>query len=332
LVNGGEVSSSPSTIRYENHAAMYQFDVHTGWYGKPNIETRYESPDGALVTVNHNSLGNRDVERAPAKAAKRIAVVGASLSWGMGVEFSDIFPQRLERLLGCEVLNFGHCNFGLDQCLITLKDRVAAFRPDIVVLEQQPWVIYRLLLSSLKQFPKPYFDLSADGKLLLRDVPLTAQIAPVRQLISAYRAYAKEVVDQVNNTDVTHEYDPALDPLFSYLRVEHYTRLYSCADAILREIAGTTKALNAKLLVVVGTTLQELTRRPTSQLVDFGLPRKRLRGLLARAAIPHLDLQKPMHARHGDKPVIFYEGHWNAYGHSVVAEMIAARLVETKWA
>jgi hypothetical protein len=49
----------------------------------------------------HNSRGYRDLERAIPKPAgvHRVLCLGDSFTWGVGVEFDDAYPQRLERAL-----------------------------------------------------------------------------------------------------------------------------------------------------------------------------------------------------------------------------------------
>ncbi len=71
-----------------------------------------------------------------------MAVLGDSIAFGYWVAEEDAFARQLELLLGesrgegppVEVLNFGVPGYNLGQEIETLRSRVLAFEPDVVVL------------------------------------------------------------------------------------------------------------------------------------------------------------------------------------------------------
>jgi lysophospholipase L1-like esterase len=95
--------------------------------------------------AEQNSLGFREREFAPAKPPDtyRIAVVGDSLAWGIGVSPGERFSGRLERALNgrrrsgptYEVLNFSHSGWDTAEELDVLRTVVLPMRPDFVVLQ-----------------------------------------------------------------------------------------------------------------------------------------------------------------------------------------------------
>jgi lysophospholipase L1-like esterase len=95
--------------------------------------------------VERNSLGFREREFRPAKPKDiyRIAVIGDSLTWGVGVpsgeRFSDLIGERLgagrRADLTYEVLNFGHPGWDTDDELEALRTLILKASPDFVLLQ-----------------------------------------------------------------------------------------------------------------------------------------------------------------------------------------------------
>lgn len=94
----------------------------------------------AEVLYQVNSLGLRgpEIQREKPPGVTRVAVVGDSIAFGYWVEERDSFPRQLEAMLGgpshVQVLNFGVPGYGLAQYVETLRARVLAFAPDVVVV------------------------------------------------------------------------------------------------------------------------------------------------------------------------------------------------------
>lgn len=95
----------------------------------------------AVVAVNGH--GFRDVEWSVSKAAhvSRVAFVGDSFIEAAHVPFEDTVVARVAEILNrdgrsvpVEVMNFGVSGYGTAQELLLLRDRVAKFSPDVVVL------------------------------------------------------------------------------------------------------------------------------------------------------------------------------------------------------
>lgn len=93
--------------------------------------------DATGYHVAINAAGFRDREWAPAKppGVRRVAVLGDSFMFGMGVEVEATLPRQLEARLGPghEVMNFGVVGYNVYQCEVTLRDKALGFAPDQVV-------------------------------------------------------------------------------------------------------------------------------------------------------------------------------------------------------
>jgi lysophospholipase L1-like esterase len=95
---------------------------------------------------DHNELGFRGPARAVEKppGVRRIAVVGDSVPYGLGVRADEAFPALLESLLEAssagpvEVLNFGTPGYNSFQAYRLLQRRVLAFEPDLVLMVFSP--------------------------------------------------------------------------------------------------------------------------------------------------------------------------------------------------
>lgn len=91
------------------------------------------------TTERLNESGYRDDEWA-ASAPLRIAVCGASVSYGTGVEAEASWPQLLERELeGVDVVNLAMPGYVLGQIEPQYEDDVRPLAPDVVVLELGPY-------------------------------------------------------------------------------------------------------------------------------------------------------------------------------------------------
>jgi hypothetical protein len=97
--------------------------------------------------VTTNSLGYRGPEFSPNKpsAAKRILVLGDSITFGVGVGDPETYPAIMETILkrthaDIEVVNAGYADgFSPDSYYVYLKNRGLALLPDVIVLEFFVW-------------------------------------------------------------------------------------------------------------------------------------------------------------------------------------------------
>jgi lysophospholipase L1-like esterase len=110
---------------------------------RPGVEVLYTGWFLRIPPVRHevNVLGFRGPPRPPGKAAGtvRVAVIGDSFVYGLGVGAEDSIPAQLEEILGSrsavpvEVLNFGIPGAQLDDLIPQLSVFVARWSPDLVV-------------------------------------------------------------------------------------------------------------------------------------------------------------------------------------------------------
>jgi hypothetical protein len=121
---------------------FYIADVARGYALRPNVQGWYRKEGESFVSINSDGLHDREHSKAKPPHTVRVAVVGDSFAESLQVPIEATFWAIMEaRLKECvstgdsvEVLNFGVSGYGTAQELITLRERVWKYSPDIVLL------------------------------------------------------------------------------------------------------------------------------------------------------------------------------------------------------
>jgi len=125
-------------------------EVSPVWKGNyqlsANQTLRYELKPGSKDgNSSINQDGMRDVEYTVQKSSNRfrVAVIGDSIAYGLGVDQSRTFSSHLERLLNTyvsdavgltfEVLNFGVTGYSFTQIVENLRVRALKYDPDLIL-------------------------------------------------------------------------------------------------------------------------------------------------------------------------------------------------------
>ena len=314
--------------------AFYRFDAKLGFWGVPNFEREvtYNVRPNEPFFVRHNSDGNRDSEVILGPSEKTILCIGGSHTWGSGVQQDSRYSEVLAKRTSRRVLNLGHCSLGLDQVCLALLQKAAQYNPEIIIIEQYPWAVHRVMNTFVNGFVRPYFYLNSQEELKLQKVPWLAKYRLCRRLIGAYYAYQKEFQEFRSGIDLKNHYDPLTDPIFLYWKTRHYDRMYLLLDHILRVMRDYCSQHGIKLLFGLGAIQQQFGLKPLSGLVDYDLPRKRLTTILEKHRSPCVDMTDAMLAAHTPQaPVICPDGHINTKGHRVFAEILFSELQSRGW-
>jgi hypothetical protein len=161
-----------------SYPEFYQPDETRGYGLRPNMEGWYRKEGAAYIKINSDGLRDREHAKAKSSDTFRIAVIGDSYPEALPVALEETFWSVMaSRLESChagggkkiEVINFGVSGYGTAQELITLRERVWAYSPDVVILAV---TTNNDISDNLKQLKKtdqiPYFS-DRDGKLTLDD-------------------------------------------------------------------------------------------------------------------------------------------------------------------
>jgi hypothetical protein len=161
-----------------SYPLFYTTDSYRGFALQPGVEGHYQREGESYVRINSDGL--RDREHAKPKPADtvRIAVLGDSFSEAMHVPMEQTFWSLLERKLQecnafpgkkVEVINFGVSGYGTAQELMTLRQRVWDYSPDLVVLA---FTTYNDIYDNSRALSRteevPYF-VYRDGELTYDD-------------------------------------------------------------------------------------------------------------------------------------------------------------------
>lgn len=277
----------------------YLFDENLGWRNIPDWSaTTY----GHKLTINSLGMRDREHERKKSAGTKRILVLGGSFTWGYGVADGENYTDVLEALLKrgrYEVLNTGVSGWGTDQEYLFLKNEGLDFEPDLVI------AAFNLTEHPIYCRQSENFGLS---KPMFLDTDLTLGNVPVPK------------PDQ-QTTKLTCE---ALEE--------------ELAIAILRRMAAVCDDHGCPLVVMkfgafrfrhdtqtsrIQKLLQSLTERETVfQDALTGHPGLLLFDLDEAFEKRQLNLQSILEGNH--------DGHWNAFGHQQVGELLHEWLVELK--
>jgi hypothetical protein len=166
---GGQAYSvNPTGSQYK----FYMFDPELGWANAPHMRGTYEREEFSFpIRVNEYGMRDAPVERAHGDRS-RIAVLGDSFTWGIGVADEERYSERMEASLGIEVLNFGVSGYSPVQYRLMLDD-VLSFEPDLVLLA------FCLgndfgdnVYFERHGYYKPYAELDDAGEIVLRGYPL----------------------------------------------------------------------------------------------------------------------------------------------------------------
>ena len=122
---------------------FYEPDTSRGYRLQPGREGWQTKEGRAYVRVNSAGLRDREHAKEKPPGTLRVAVLGDSYSEAAQVEQEEAFWAVMERRLrecpalsgrAVEVINFGVSGYGTAQELITLREQVWAYSPDVVLL------------------------------------------------------------------------------------------------------------------------------------------------------------------------------------------------------
>jgi lysophospholipase L1-like esterase len=161
------------------YPSFYTTDTVRGYALEPGLSGWYRKEGAAYIRINSEGLRDREHARQKPADTLRIALLGDSYAEALQVPLEAAFWVVMEqRLQGCqafnagrrvEVINFGVSGYGTAQELLTLRERVWDYAPDIVLLAV---TTNNDITDNLRAFKKaeeiPYF-VHRDGQLALDD-------------------------------------------------------------------------------------------------------------------------------------------------------------------
>lgn len=348
---------------------FYKADPVRGVAHRPGARGWFRREGRQYIVINREGFRDRDHPSVKPPASYRIALLGDSFTEALQVRLEDSYGAILERELArcpefrgrnVEVFNFGVSNYGTGQELLTLRDRVWAVEPDLVLLAffsgNDVWDNSK----ELKQDPElPYFKIEHEGSLTLDDSFKNSprQLAEqsrvrvaIKNLIETFRIL--QVVrqawgvarsrpgsgmagsgDEFAGTEAQRQiYAPPTDPAWQ--------SAWALTDRLILTMRDEVKAHGADFAVVTLTNGAQVHPDPAVsdklckklEVSDLDYSDRHIQEL---GSFPVLNLAGPFrdYARknrvylHGFPPNLG-SGHWNEQGHALAGRIIAKWLCD----
>ena len=151
------------------------FDNELGW--TPKQGNHQNKVWNTTVTILEDGIRSNGNTINP-ENKETILVVGDSFAFGDQVSDEETWPARLEELADTKVINGGVFGYGVDQTYLRMRSLASKYRPNIIIFGLIPTDIYRCELSVRTSAPKPYFDISDSGELVLMNKHLVPINSP----------------------------------------------------------------------------------------------------------------------------------------------------------
>lgn len=322
--------------------------------------------DEGRTYIRINQAGYRDRDHTTTKPTGtiRIAVLGDSYTEAFQVPLErtywSIAEARLSdcasaRRLAVEVLNFGVYAYGTAQELLTLRTRVWAYDPDIVVLLFTTGNDVWDNSPELRQDPRrPYF-VERDGQLILRPRETDPLENPLKRFY--YAAVTQSRVMQlihraryllINQPDNPVKHQAALgggariDLAYTEPSTPEARTAWSVTEALLSTMYREVTERGSSFVLFIGTNPVDVHPDPTIRrremeelgVSDLGYSVRRLVALGDQEGFDVVPLAGPLEefvARTG-RPVHGFDGsgtgHWNEAGHQIAGEVVARELCD----
>jgi len=358
LGEGALALFAPQTTRTPR---VWDFDPDLGWANRPGARGQLIEPEFDVeMAIDVEGLRGPEVARAKLSGTRRIAIFGDSFAMGWGVaEKETVRAQLAEQLRArdpntpVEVLNFGVAGYSTDQALLAFRKIGARFAPDVVVL-----VVYGNDFwdngngygngGGGRLVARPHFQFAAGGALHLVGTPVPRSTGWDSPSFPSSNWFARVAADRVHRSHVASLLLRAIAPKSRLpLTSFYYERIYARSpDADSRKVRDLTAALiarfdqearaaGARFVLVYASDRIEVdsdqwnsarTATGFGDDLDPDVPNRELARIAHEHRFAFVDLLFAMRAASARGPFFFRESHWNAAGHALAAEAVAALL------
>jgi len=289
---------------------VFMKDRNLFWRLRPERTVTSRFFEGRSYRIN--SLGLRGAEIPRHKTKKRILLLGNSCTFGWGVSDDETYAGQLERLLHgeYEVINAGVPGYSSEQGKRFFERNLLKLQPDIVAVMfgwNDQWAVSNRIEDKNQRFPPTV--VIAIQNLLSR--------------LQSYRLLKKTLLSPI-------EANP--DSLWSRDSVVYRVSLSDFADN-LTEICDTCRAhgITPILLTSPAPSLNRYgqNRRWAPAVRFHHRYNQETREVAAKLGVPLVDAAVALDQYDGMYTDVRHDFiHFNAAGHRIIAEMLAARIRE----
>jgi hypothetical protein len=341
---------------------FYCYDAERGWGLNPGAHGRYTREGNADLRINQDGFRGPDYSRDKPSGVIRLAVLGDSYVEAMQVGEDETFTAVVGRKLAdcpalkghkIQALNFAVDGYGTAQELITLRRKVWAYHPDIVVLA--------IFLGNDVRNNSVVLEGDQCRPFYVRDGDQLKLAGPFITSRS-YRLWCEarfdyrdlRLLDLLKNSfETITTGGGAPTPEYPVERAINYSIYRPPADRAWQDAWDVTAALvtltrdetvdhGATFLAVTEDTGIQVWPDPHVRerfakhlgVADLFYPDRRIAALGAREGFAVLTLAQPLQA-YAEQHRVFLHGfantpkgfgHWNAAGHAQAGILIASKL------
>jgi hypothetical protein len=352
---------------------FYVPDDEVGWAPKPGAAGWYKDEGRSYFTVNSQGRHDSDVAVTKPPHTIRIAILGDSFTEAKQVpieqNFCSVIGHELPKCPAIqgervEVMNFGVWGYGTAQELITLRDRVWQYSPDIVVLTFYTSNDVSDNSPTIGQNRMRPFFVRRNGKWELdnsfRELPHYRKWVARQSSLGTWisdRLRIVQLSEEVRRALTTGTFQPATPPPSGWGMVGRENKYmyrppltpeigtaWDATEYLLDTMSREVKARQALFLVV--TLSNAIQVYPDAAVRDkFARDHRfsnifyadnRVESFCRSHGIDLLSLAEPFQ-RYADAHRVYLHGfentqigygHWNSEGHRLAGEMIKARICE----
>lgn len=345
-----------------SYPGFYMPDEIRGHSLIPNREGWYRKEGEAFVRINSDGLRDREHTKSKPAGTIRIAVLGDSHAEALQVlieqTFWAVMEQKLrscERFAGkqIEVINFGVSGYGAAQELLTLREKVWDYSPDIVLLAVTTNNDITDNSRALKKTDEAPYFVFRDGNLVLDDSFKSSRAFQLRQsrfsrlgrwikdhsrllqaineghhgfkiLLASWRSRRKSAESPVPETSalVNRSEELGADNLiYTEPANQIWEEAWRVTEGLIVLMHDEVKAKGAQFVVATLSNGPQVLPDPTarqSYMQRFGVkdlfyPDNRIRQLCLRESIPVITLAPELQA-YAEKQKLFLHGFGNDIG------------------
>jgi hypothetical protein len=314
-------------------------DSNIGFRFRPNCTAHMKVAEGPWVTNQYNECGYRTHSSCapPPAGTARIAVIGASASLGLFVNYDQTFATRtaVELTRRChrpvEIQNLGRqiCS---PACVFHRMDEALALHPDVVVLSISPHdletmahqeVVDRYLPIAPTRPSLMDRNKGADAKRLQKLVTGSRSVIAVEHFLFQDPAtYLKMYLVYGDKADF-------LRPPFTAA----WQHRFADFDLILGEMAAKAHAANVPFVLVEIPSLAQISilslHNPPAGVDAYAINRE-LAAISARHGVQFVDvLDTFRNTPASNKDFYMVDGHLNADGEALISAPLADKLAES---
>jgi hypothetical protein len=343
-------------------------DPERGWQNLPNVEGWQRQEGEAYIRINSAGLRDGNSTKIKPENTFRIAVLGDSFTFAAQVPSEQIYTSILEeKLAACkafegqniEVINFGVQGYGTAQQLLTLRQQVWDYQPDLVLLA---FYLGNDVIDNSKALEsnhyRPFF-VYQDGELVpdysFRDLGLEYSdryFITVADRFPAWLVNRSRILQVAKKAELEAKKRQAVDhfnrltaQIFQSPQTKNWQEAWQITDDLITTINEEVKKNNSDfLLMLIADPIQvhpdEIERetyRLSLDVKDFDYPDKRLQQLSNSQEFPVLSLTQPFLnfgkenqvCLHGFENSGLCTGHWNAKGHELASQLINQKICQT---